>query len=255
MRHVVQGFSGTASSGPLVLAIPVAITAGLLSFFSPCVLPLLPAYFSYTTGISGSEIAAGNPPRRRMTAGAALFVSGFSSVFVAVGLALGTFSVWLAAYHRQIEVCLGALTVVFGLLLLGALPVLHRDLRFHRVPRVGLAAAPLLGGLFAIGWTPCAGPTLGAISNLALVSGGALRGGILLAAYASGLGLPFIFAALVWGRTMTAIGWIRQRAKVMTWAAGSMLVAIGVLLLTGWWDVGTQWVQLQISQRWPSLSA
>src|SRR5688500_4029641 len=146
-------FQETAGSGSLVLALPVALLAGLVSFFSPCVIPLLPGYLSYATGISGGALAEGS--RRRMLIGTSLFVLGFSVVFVAFGAVSGQLGWWLATHVRQRDLVLGVVLVVLGLAFLGAFPFLQRDWRIHRVPAVGLAAAPFLGFLFGVGWTPC----------------------------------------------------------------------------------------------------
>jgi len=174
-------FSNTASSGSLLLAIPVALVAGLASFLSPCVLPMLPGYLSYATGLSGAELAAGDVRRSRMLLGSILFVLGFSVVFVALGVASGSLGPWYAEHATLIDRVLGVFTIVMGLAFIGVVPWLQRDARVHKVPAVGIAAAPLLGFLFGLGWSPCIGPTLGAIDTLAAISGTATRGGILLA--------------------------------------------------------------------------
>ena len=141
---------------------------------------------------------------------------------------------------------LGVVCIVLGLVFLGAVPWLQRDVRVHRVPAVGLAAAPLLGALFGIGWTPCIGPTLGVIFTLGINEGTAPRGGVLLACYSLGLGLPFIVASLAWGRAMTAIGWVRRHQQWVTRLGGVMLVLVGVLLVSGLWDQAVQWLQIRL---------
>jgi cytochrome c-type biogenesis protein len=228
-------FRDTALDGSLLLAIPVALAAGLVSFFSPCVVPLLPGYLSYTTGLSGADLASAR--RGRMLAGSLLFVLGFSFVFVSFGALFGAVGDWLWAYQRQITVVLGALTILVGIAFLGAVPWLQRDFRVHRVPAVGLAAAPLLGVLFGLGWTPCIGPTLSAITTLAVNEGSAERGALLSFVYCLGLGLPFVVAALAYRRMLGAIGWVRRHQQWVTRLGGLMLIAVGVLLVTGWWDV------------------
>jgi len=152
-------------SGPLLLALPVALLAGAVSFASPCVLPLVPGYLSYATGLSGADLE--DAKRGRMVLGSFLFVLGFSAVFVVYGGVFGSLGAWLVTYQRQISIVLGVFTIVVGLAFFGAIPWLQRDVRIHRVPAVGLAAAPMLGVLFAIGWTPCVGPTLSAVQALA----------------------------------------------------------------------------------------
>jgi cytochrome c-type biogenesis protein len=228
-------FRDTALDGSLLLAVPVAMVAGLVSFFSPCVVPLLPGYLSYTTGLSGADLASAR--RGRMLAGSLLFVLGFSFVFVSFGALFGQVGDWLWEYQRQVTVVLGLLTILVGIAFLGAVPWLQRDWRVHRVPAVGLAAAPLLGVLFGLGWTPCIGPTLGAITTLAVNEGSAERGALLSFVYCLGLGLPFVVAALAYRRMLGAIGWVRRHQQWVTRLGGLMLVAVGVLLVTGWWDV------------------
>ena len=227
-------FRDTALDGSLLLAVPVAMVAGLVSFFSPCVVPLLPGYLSYTTGLSGTDLESAR--RGRMLAGSLLFVLGFSFVFVSYGALFGAVGDWLWEYQRTITVVLGAITILLGIAFLGAVPWLQRDVRFHRVPAVGLAAAPLLGVLFGLGWTPCIGPTLGAITSLAVNEGSAERGALLGLVYCLGLGLPFVVAALAYRRMLGTIGWVRKHRQWITRLGGLMLIAVGVLLVTGWWD-------------------
>src|SRR5680860_1436374 len=159
-------FMNAAFEGSLLLAIPVAVIAGLVSFFSPCVVPLLPGYLSYATGLAGAELGSGR--RSRMFLGSVLFVLGFSFVFVSFGALFGQLGDWLLVYTRQISIVLGIVTILVGLAFMGFVPWLQRDVRVHKVPAVGLAAAPLLGALFGLGWTPRIGPTLTAITSLAL---------------------------------------------------------------------------------------
>jgi cytochrome c-type biogenesis protein len=227
-------FQETVLNGSLVLAVPVALVAGLVSFFSPCVVPLLPGYLSYTTGLSGADLESAR--RGRMLAGSLLFVGGFSFVFISYGLAFGAIGEWLHTYQRPITVVLGCFTVLLGVVFLGAVPWMQRDWRFHRVPAVGLAAAPLLGVLFGLGWTPCIGPTLGAINALAYNEASAGRGALLSLVFSFGIGLPFVLAALAYRRTLGAIGWVRRHQAWVTRIGGLMLIAVGLLLVTGWWD-------------------
>lgn len=228
-------FHDTAFSGSLVLAVPVALLAGLVSFFSPCVVPLLPGYLSYMTGLSGADLGAAR--RGRMLAGASLFILGFAVVFVLIGATTSALGEWLFEYQRQLKVVLGSLTIVVGIVFLGALPILQRDFRVHKVPAIGLAAAPMLGVLFGLGWTPCLGPTLTAITALAVNEGNVSRGVALSLFYCAGLGLPFIAAALAYRRTMGAVGWVRRHQQWVTRLGGLMLIVVGLLLVTGWWDV------------------
>ena len=228
-------FAGTALSGSLLLAVPVAIVAGLVSFFSPCVVPLLPGYLSYATGLSGADLESAR--RGRMVLGSSLFVLGFSAVFVAMGTASGALGDWLIVYSREISVVLGVFTILVGIAFLGLVPWMQRDVRVHKVPAVGLTAAPLLGVLFGLGWTPCIGPTLSAVQVLAFQEGTAGRGALLSLAYSIGLGLPFVLAGLFFRRMLGAVAWVRRHQVWVTRVGGVMLVAIGLLLVTGVWEL------------------
>lgn len=228
-------FQDTVLSGSLLLAIPVAMIAGLVSFFSPCVVPLLPGYLSYATGLSGADLGSGR--RGRMLAGSLLFVLGFSFVFVSWGALFGSVGDWLFEWQRQLEIGLGILVIALGIAFLGALPFLQRDFRIHRVPAVGLGAAPLLGVLFGLGWTPCIGPTLAAVTSLSVNEASAGRGALLSLAYCLGLGVPFIVVALAYRRALGAVGWVRRHQAWVTRMGGLMLIVVGLLLVTGWWEV------------------
>ena len=228
-------FESTVLSGSLLLALPVAAVAGLVSFFSPCVVPLLPGYLSYATGLSGADLERAR--RGRMVLGSALFVLGFTFVFVALGTLSGALGDLLWEYMTPITRVLGVVTILVGLAFLGLVPWLQRDVRVHRVPAVGLAAAPLLGVLFGLGWTPCIGPTLAAVQTLALTEGTAARGALLSVAYSLGLGIPFVVAGLAFRRMLGAVAWVRRHQLWVTRAGGVMLVAVGVLLVTGVWDL------------------
>lgn len=247
-------FSSTAGSGSLVLAVPVALVAGLLSFISPCTLPMLPGYLSYSTGLSGADLAAGNVRRGRMLLGSVLFVLGFSVVFVVVGLAAGGLGYWLLDYQDTINRVLGVLCILMGIAFLGLVPFLQRDFRFHSVPAVGLVAAPLLGFLFGVGWTPCVGPTLGTISTLAVEQGTAARGGLLLAVYSLGLGIPFVVVALAWRRAMGAVRWLRSHQRAITRIGGVLMIVVGLALLTGWWAYATQYLQSWVVAHWEGIA-
>lgn len=241
-------FHETASSGSLVLAIPVALVAGLVSFFSPCVIPLLPGYLSYATGLSGAELASGEGEvhRGRMLAGSLLFVLGFSVVFVALGTLSGAVGAWLVTWRDTLTFVLGILTILLGLVFAGLLPMLQRDWRVHKVPAVGLAAAPLLGFLFGLGWTPCLGPTLAAIQTLSINEATASRGALLSGVYAVGLGVPFVIAGLAYQRALGAFAFVRRHQVWVSRIGGLMLVGVGVLLVTGWWDLAVNWIQIHL---------
>lgn len=245
-QNVGEWFAGTAAVGSLALAIPVALIAGLVSFFSPCVIPLLPGYLSYATGLTGTELADTEPRRSRMLAGSVLFVLGFTAVFVAWGTLFGAAGDLLYFWQREITLALGVLTILLGLTFLGAFGWLQRDWRIHQAPKVGLASAPLLGVLFGVGWTPCVGPTLAVIQSLSFLEASAGRGAVLSGFYALGLGLPFILAGWAYHRSLRAFAVIRRHQNWITRFGGVMMLTIGVLLVSGLWDYAVQWVQLQL---------
>jgi cytochrome c-type biogenesis protein len=237
-------FSEQAASGSLVLAIPVALVAGLVSFFSPCVIPLLPGYLSYATGLTGADLEQAR--RSRMVAGSVLFVLGFATVFVILGTLSGAVGAWLVTWRDTLTLVLGVVTILLGLAFAGLIPLLQRDWRMHTVPAVGLAAAPVLGFLFGLGWTPCIGPTLAAITTLSINEATAGRGALLSAIYALGLGLPFVAAGFAYRRVLGAFGFVRRHQIWVMRIGGLMLVAVGVLLVTGWWDQAVTWLQVHL---------
>jgi cytochrome c-type biogenesis protein len=233
----------TVLSGALLAAIPIAMAAGLISFFSPCVLPLVPGYLSYVTGVAGTDLAESK--RGRMLLGASLFVFGFSAVFVSGGALFGNFGATLLVHREILSKIFGALTIVLGLAFMGMVGgVTQREFRFHIKPSMGLAGAPLLGVLFGLGWTPCVGPTLGAVNFLAFQDASAVRGAVLMTFYCLGLGVPFIVAAIAFRRTLGAFAWVKRHYAWVMRIGGGMLVAVGVLILTGVWDHVTYQMQI-----------
>jgi cytochrome c-type biogenesis protein len=237
---VADGAQHLISSGNLLLAMPVAAAAGFVSFASPCVLPLVPGYLSYVSGVSGQDVQQGQGRSGRVLAGAALFVLGYSLVFVALGATLGALTGWLFAHHQLITRVAGALVILLGLFLAGVVKPgwLYRERRLSmsRVP-AGLAGALPLGMVFGFGWTPCIGPTLGAVLGLTAAGGGGLqRGAILLFVYSLGLGVPFLIAALGFRGAVGKFPAPRARFRLFEVAGGGILVVIGILLVTGLWD-------------------
>jgi len=247
----------TVISGSLLLAAPIAFAAGAVSFLSPCVLPLVPGYLSFVTGLTGAELSgesagttassSGSNPngatvatsastKSRILAGSLLFVLGFSLVFVAYGLLFGALGEALVRYQQPITRILGIVVIVLGLAFMGVLPGLQREFRLHRIPDWGMWAAPALGVLFGLGWTPCIGPTLAAVQTLAFTEGSAARGALLSFVYCLGLGLPFVIVGLMFRRALGAMSWVRQRSDMVMKLGGGLLVLIGVLLVTGVWD-------------------
>jgi len=228
----------TITSGSLLLAIPLAFLAGLVSFLSPCVLPLVPGYLSYITGVAGARATAQRTSvsRSRAAWGSIIFVSGFSVVFISYGALFGGIGQLLLEYQRTIQMIMGVVVVILGLGFLGAIPAIQRDIRIHRVPTGTLFGAFLLGALFAIGWTPCIGPTLAAVQGMALTEASAVRGAILSAAYCLGLGLPFVFIALFFERSIRTVKVLRKHSRGIMYFGGVMLIVIGLLLVTGYWN-------------------
>lgn len=228
------------TTGNLLLAMPVAAAAGFVSFASPCVLPLVPGYLSYVSGVSGQDVGHGGRQVGRVVAGVALFVLGFSLVFMALGATLGALTSWLLTNRGLITRVAGVVVIVLGLFLAGVVKpkflYKERRLRADRVPG-GLVGALPLGMVFGLGWTPCIGPTLGAVLGLAAVGGGGVqRGAILLFAYSLGLGVPFLIAALGFRGAVGRFPALRRRFRLFELAGGGMLVLIGLLLVTGLWD-------------------
>ncbi len=250
-----EWLQATVLSGSLLLAVPVALVAGVLSFFSPCVVPLLPGYVSYVTGLSGADLesARGVRGRGRLLLGTALFVLGFSLVFVTLGTAFGALGNWFTAYQAPLTRVVGVLTVLLGVAYLGWVPRLQRDVRVHRLPAVGVATAPLLGVAFGLGWTPCIGPTLGAVLTLSVNEASAGRGALLALTYSWGLGVPFLVAAVAFRRMLGALGWLRRHQAWVTRFGGVLLVAVGLLLASGIWNLVVAGLRGWISDFQPAL--
>ncbi|MCW2841399.1 MAG: cytochrome biosis protein ResC [Aeromicrobium sp.] len=229
-------FQDTVYSGNLLLAVPVAALAGLVSFFSPCVLPLLPGYLSYVSGVAAQDLESAR--RGRLLAGAVLFVLGFSAVFVLGGALFGSIGLELRRYQDTLSIIAGIVVILVGLAFIGLIPLLQREFRVHAVPAVGLAIAPLLGVFFGVGWVPCIGPTLTVVLSLSFATddASASRGAFLTLVYCLGLGIPFVLAALGFGRFMHAVSWFRRHQRAVSLVGGGLLIAVGILLVTGIWD-------------------
>lgn len=260
-------FADIATDGALWLAIAVSALVGLISFLSPCVLPLIPGYLSYVTGLAGSTTEAGadtshvakptvtgeftsmpavaEATKRRapVVLGATLFVAGFTAVFVSYGALFGGLGRLLLEWTPVLNRVFGVVTIVMGFAFLGLFPALQRERRIHRLPRAGLTGAPLLGVVFGLGWTPCLGPTLGAVNTLALTEASAARGAVLGLAYCVGLGVPFLLVAAGTQRALRLSAFARRHARTVTRFGGGFLVLLGVLLLTGLWDGLMIWLR------------
>ncbi len=245
-----MGIAETVASGSLLLAVLFAFAAGVVSFASPCVLPLAPGYLSYVTGLTGAEIAGDERTgtttvavKSRVLLGSVLFVMGFSVVFVSYGLLFGGLGSLLLEYQAVISRILGVLVIVMGLSFMGVLPGMQREWRMHRMPTYSVWGAPVLGLLFGLGWTPCIGPALTAVQSLAFTEASAARGALLSFIYCLGLGIPFILLGLLFRQAAGTLAWVRRHYTVIMRIGGGLLVAIGVLLVTGVWDSITIWMR------------
>lgn len=259
-----DSFAQTAFSGSMLLALPVALLAGLISFASPCVVPLVPGYVGFLGGLAGaqahsaahiSDESAGSQRasrwrdtwaagRGRVLVGMLLFVAGFTAVFVLAGVLTGAIGVALAQWSGTVTRILGVLVIVMGVAFMGVIPAFQNEKRIHHVPNSGLWGAPVLGFVFGLGWTPCLGPTLVAINSLALSEGSAGRGAVLAIAYSLGLGLPFLLIAVGLERSKKALAFMRTYRRPIMLVGGGMLVILGIAMAAGWW---TQWsTQLSI---------
>ena len=236
-------FAEIARGGPLVLAIGVAALAGLVSFLSPCVLPLVPGYLSYVTGLAGADLEDTHGRRGRIVAGVLLFVAGFTAVFTVTGVLAAGIGRVLLSHARVVEVVVGVVVVVLGVGFLGLVPGLQREWRVHALPAAGLAGAPVFGAVFALGWAPCVGPTLAAVLGLAAVNGSPSRAVLLTVAYCFGLGIPFLAFGLGFRRL---IGAFRRNGRWVTRVGGALLVLVGLALVTGGWTDFVNWLRAAV---------
>ncbi|MEE1651872.1 cytochrome c biogenesis protein CcdA [Brachybacterium sp. J144] len=235
-------FQATALNGSLLLALAVSAAAGLVAFLSPCVLPVVPGYLGYVSGLAGQR-EGGRPDTRRMLLGSLLFVAGFAVVFMVLGGFAGALGYLLQAHAVWINRIAGAIVILMGLVFLGVFPGLgaNRPVTSKR-PDAGLLGAPLMGLIFGLSWTPCIGPTYAAIAALSLDGGGdgaVMRGAVLSLAYSLGLGIPFVLFALLFDRALGLSRRLSRHRRAIGLLSGALLIAIGVLLMTGVW---TAWM-------------
>ncbi|MBF6464443.1 cytochrome c biogenesis protein CcdA [Nocardia beijingensis] len=264
LAGVGDSFQQTAASGPLLLALGACLLAGLVSFASPCVVPLVPGYLSYLAGLVGAEAppatvaeAAGTrratvaaaarlrSGRMRVAGAAGLFVAGFTVVFVlATATVFGVIQT-LNVNRELLQRIGGVVTILMGLVFIGLVPALQRDTRMEPRRLTSLMGAPLLGGVFALGWTPCLGPTLSGVMAVAAGTDGttAVRGVALIVAYCLGLGLPFVVLAFGSASALRGVGWLRRNSRTIQIIGGMLLVAVGAALVTGAWDQFVAWVR------------
>lgn len=243
---LLEGWIASALGSSLLLAIPVAVLAGVVSFASPCVLPLLPGYLSYASGLGATQISEGTGSRRALVFGTVGFVLGFAVVFVLTGALFGGLGGFLLEYQRLITVVAGIIIMVLGAGFVGWLP-LPPQIRLSMVPRMGVAASPLLGLAFGLGWTPCIGPTLSVVLTLALTEGSATKGAALAFFYALGLGLPFLVFAVAFTRLGPHLGWLMRHQRTLQVAGGVLLLVVGLAMVSGLWDLAMAQVRNWVS--------
>jgi cytochrome c-type biogenesis protein len=277
-----ETFRHLAESGPLLFAVGAAALAGLVSFLSPCVLPLMPGYLSYVTGLAGADLEGrsasrgplltpsveeGAPPntatggvavapapvsrpvtavKARVLAGTLLFIAGFTAVFVATAILFSGVGKLFFQHQRTLEMVIGALIVLLGFGYLGLIPGLQREFRIQRLPAAGLLGAPVLGAVFALSWMPCTGPTLGAVLGMATAEGKTDRAVLLAVAYCLGLGVPFVVFGLGFQRLLGVFRAVRRNSRWVTRVGGALLILIGLALVTGGWQDFVIWLQTHV---------
>jgi cytochrome c-type biogenesis protein len=243
---VIDNVGEIVFSGDLLVALPIAFLAGLLAFLSPCIIPLVPGYIAY---VSGFAITAEPTPadRRRVLLGVLGFVMGMGVVFISLSVMFGTLGLLLIPYLDIVLRVSGVLLILLGIIFAGGIPALQRDFLPQWKTRAGVWGSPFLGIVFAIGWVPCVGPTLAAVQTLAWTSQDPARAALLGVAYWLGLALPFVVVALLLGRILPALAWVRRHIKTINVAGGALLVLIGVLMVLGIWREFLSWAGVFLS--------
>lgn len=229
---------GIVANGSLLVALPIALLAGLVSFASPCVLPLVPGYLGFVGGFSaGSTGGDSRAGRRRLLLGVLLFVLGFSVVFVVFNLVFSLAGLVLLPWIDLITRIVGVAVILMGLVFIGQFAWLQRTVKPSWRVATGLGGAPLLGVVFGLGWAPCIGPTLGVIYSLSLTSGSLWRGVLLGIVYSLGLGIPFLLVALGLNWVTGSVAWLKRHIRIINILGGSMLILVGVLMVSGLWQL------------------
>lgn len=236
--------SDVVSGGPLPLALAIAALAGLVSFLSPCVLPLVPGYLSYVTGLVGADLDS--PRKGRVLAGVALFTAGFAAVFVTVSVVAAEIGRTLVRHDRVVQTVIGVLIIVLGIGFLGLIPGLQNEFRVRKLPDAGLLGAPVFGAVFALSWVPCLSPTLAAVVGLAGVGGNTSRAVVLALGYCAGIGLPFLIFGLGMRRLAGVVKAIRRNSRWVTRIGGIMLILVGLALVTGAWADFVTWLRVTV---------
>ncbi len=239
-------------SGSLVAALPLAFAAGLLAFLSPCVLPLIPGYLAYIGGF-GLSAQPTRADRIRMIVGMLGFVAGFGVVFLSLSVLFGALGLAILPWLDVILRISGVVLIVMGIVFMGGIPALQRDVTVRWRTRTGIWGAPFLGIVFALGWIPCVGPTLVAVQTLALDTGDLGRAVVLGVAYWLGLALPFVLVAILLGRIVPALNWAKRNIRAINIAGGVMLIVIGVLMTVGLWREFLSWMGVIVSGFTPAL--